>query len=206
MELEMLNIYDQNLNHIGTASRQEVHKRGLWHKTFHCWVVAKEEDGNYIYFQLRSNRKKDYPNKLDITAAGHLLATETIEDGIREVKEEIGIDVAYKELVCLGMVQNCILSEKMVDQEFSYVYLHYLQPKASFTLQEEEVAGIVKAEFDHFYNLCMDRQTEMIVQVIQGEDNKQLEHMVSKNDFVPHEETYFKAVADLIKKELERKN
>ncbi|CAM5275178.1 NUDIX hydrolase OS=Lysinibacillus sphaericus OX=1421 GN=LS41612_02185 PE=4 SV=1 [Lysinibacillus sphaericus] len=46
----------------------------------------------YIYFQIRSGQKKDYPGLLDITAAGHLLAVETVEAGIREVKEELGVN------------------------------------------------------------------------------------------------------------------
>lgn len=92
MDTERLNIFDKKRVHIGTATRGEVHRRGYWHESIHCWFVSREEDDDYIFLQLRSEHKKDYPNLQDIT--GYLLAHETIADGIREVKEETGIEVS----------------------------------------------------------------------------------------------------------------
>ncbi|MEK4700857.1 hypothetical protein MKX47_14755 [Solibacillus sp. FSL R7-0668] len=51
---------------------------------------------------MRSKLKKDYPNQFDITAAGYLLATETVLDGVRELYEELGINIAFEELKALG--------------------------------------------------------------------------------------------------------
>jgi isopentenyldiphosphate isomerase len=101
-EREKIKIFDDNKNLIGEASRSDVHRIGYWHEAFHCWFISNEKGNDYIYLQLSSKNKKDYPNLFDITAAGHLLADETVEDGVRESKEEIGIDVAqliedYKE-------------------------------------------------------------------------------------------------------------
>ncbi|WP_310793579.1 NUDIX hydrolase [Salipaludibacillus neizhouensis] len=103
-EQEKLKIFDDNRNQIGIASRSDVHRVGYWHEVFHCWFVCNIQGTDYIYLQLRSNKKKDYPNLLDITAAGHLLADETVKDGVREIKEEIGIDVAFEELKQLGVI------------------------------------------------------------------------------------------------------
>lgn len=96
---ERLKIFDEDRFQIGIATRDEVHRFGFWHETFHCWFVSEEAGTYYIYLQLRSATKKDYPNLLDITAAGHLLADETVQDGIREIKEEIGIDLTIEDLI-----------------------------------------------------------------------------------------------------------
>src|SRR5690625_3509946 len=69
---EMLNIFDDHKQPIGVATREEVHRMGYWHETFHCWFITLEGNQEYIDFQLRSPQKQDYPNLLDITAAGHL--------------------------------------------------------------------------------------------------------------------------------------
>jgi len=84
MENEQLKIFDEYRNQIGIATREDVHRLGYWHEAFHCWFISKEKGTDYLYLQLRSNTKKDYPNLLDITAAGHLLANETVQDGVRD--------------------------------------------------------------------------------------------------------------------------
>ncbi|MBB6453277.1 isopentenyldiphosphate isomerase [Salirhabdus euzebyi] len=84
MDTERLKIFDDNRNELGVASREDVHKKGFWHETIQCWFISREQDADYIYFQIRSEKKKDYPGMYDITAAGHILANETVEDGVRE--------------------------------------------------------------------------------------------------------------------------
>ena len=48
--MELLDIYDEKGNLIGTEDRKIVHEKGLWHKTVHCWLY--DDKGN-IFFQIR---------------------------------------------------------------------------------------------------------------------------------------------------------
>lgn len=140
MENELLKIFDEHRNPIGTASREEVHRLGYWHETFHCWFIGREVEKDYIYFQIRSDAKKDYPGLLDITAAGHLLATETVLDGVREVKEEIGVNVSFKELISIGMIDYSVTTGELIDKELAHVYLYKCQNSfEDYELQKEEV-------------------------------------------------------------------
>lgn len=154
MESEVLTVFDDQRNPIGRAERGEVHRLGLWHETFHCWFISKEPEKVSLYLQLRSADKKDYPNLLDITAAGHLLESENVRDGIREVKEEIGFDISYDDLMFLGIVEYCAAREGFMDNEFAHVYLHEIvNGWDGFTLQKEEVSGMVKVDFYEFQKL-----------------------------------------------------
>jgi isopentenyldiphosphate isomerase len=206
MENEKLKIFDENRNQIGVASREEVHRIGYWHEAFHCWFVSKENDTDYIYLQLRSNIKKDYPNLLDITAAGHLLENETVEDGIREIREEIGIDFPLDELIPLGVIDYCVIKENFIDKEIANVFLYKSKLNfEDFTLQKEEVAGIVKVRFNDFSKLWFDERDEIEIsgfEIIDDGKKQIIKESVSRDKFVPHQVSFYKAVIQKIQEQV----
>ncbi len=51
---DILKIYDQDLNNIGRATREEVHTQGLLHQVAHVWMFQPKEDDTYIMIQKRS--------------------------------------------------------------------------------------------------------------------------------------------------------
>lgn len=203
MKEELIKTFDQERNQIGVASRDEVHRNGYWHETFQCWFIQTENSIDYIYFQIRSDEKKDYPSLLDITAAGHILADETIEDGVREIEEELGIAVSNEDLQLVGIIEDCIINNHILDREFAHVFVYQMKEEpASFTLQKEEVAGIVRAEFKEFYRFCLGEIEEIKVSgfiIDASEKAATFEKRVTKQNFVPHPETYWTEVAERIK-------
>ncbi|MFC4323072.1 NUDIX hydrolase [Litchfieldia salsa] len=198
---EELKIFDKKRNEIGVAQRDQVHIHGYWHETFHCWFVDKKDGVNHIYFQKRSDVKKDYPNLLDITAAGHILSNESVSDGIREVREELGINVEMEELIPLGIIEDCIISNSFIDREFGHVYVYHMKDKDTFILQQEEVSGIAKTRFDDFFDLCLGEKDTIKIEGFEiNEFGKTFNYIksVSLNEFVPHQRTYLENVAKLI--------
>lgn len=59
---EIFDIYDEEMKKIGQASRQEAYSCGLWHQTFHCWIVSRTEDSPQIVLQMRHREKELYPD------------------------------------------------------------------------------------------------------------------------------------------------
>ncbi|MGD6965938.1 NUDIX hydrolase [Rossellomorea vietnamensis] len=208
MEKETLTIFNNEGVPIGTALRDEVHQKGYWHETFHCWFIERKEGSCYLYFQLRSLKKKDYPNLLDITAAGHILSHETFEEGIREVREETGIEVSFADLVPMGIIPYEVIAENFIDRERARLFLYeFTGSMEDFSLEEEEVSGIYRAEFDQFEKL-IDGGIEYIhlegfQMTLDGKREKK-ELTAQKKDFVPHENSYYQAVLENIRHYIER--
>jgi isopentenyldiphosphate isomerase len=162
---EYLDIYNSKGQHLGVELRKVAHQKGLWHKTFHCWIILKnEKDEVCVLMQKRAATKDSAPNKLDACVAGHYSAGEDIMGGIREFKEETGIDIEIKDLIPLGIrVTVSDYKEKNINKEFQEIFfINKVIPLSKFELPLDEVAGMVElpvkkcmqlfgGEIDHFY-------------------------------------------------------
>lgn len=207
MKTESLNIFDANGIYLGVSSRDEIHKHGYWHETFHCWIISQEGGKNFIHFQVRSAHKKDYPGLLDISAAGHLLANEKVSDGIREVHEELGINVSIEDLISLGTIPDEIIQNDIIDRELghTFMYLIPLQLKDKYVFQVEEVSGIIKIDINSFNELWKEEINEILVEGIVFDEQNQVRNVsrtVQKKDFLPHDDSYITKVMELIKNNL----
>ena len=79
---DILKIYDQDLNNIGRATREEVHTQGLLHQVAHVWMFQPKEDDTYIMIQKRSLDRELYPGKYDLIQTTHFDPDESYEEAI----------------------------------------------------------------------------------------------------------------------------
>ncbi|HSJ36707.1 MAG TPA: NUDIX domain-containing protein, partial [Planococcus sp. (in: firmicutes)] len=200
MEKEMIAVCDEEGVAQGIATREEVHKKGLWHDTFHCWIVEMTEGTPYIHLQLRSPEKKDFPDLLDISAAGHILAHETVVDGAREIKEELGIDVKFDELMPLGIFKDQLAVQNFLDNERCHVFLYITNEKldGAYNFQQEEVAGMFKFDFQEFSDLCSGAAEKIDSKGELATEGKTSPRTMSLADLVPHSPSYLDGVMQAI--------
>jgi isopentenyldiphosphate isomerase len=133
------------------AWKSEAHRLGLWHGCFHCWIVAPEtpSGGPYLFVQRRAAEKETWPDRLDVSVGGHLEAGEEALDGLREVEEELGLEVAARELVPLGTRRVELEIPAGLDREFQEVFLLVRAlSQRDLRFQEEEVAAVVRLRLD----------------------------------------------------------
>jgi isopentenyldiphosphate isomerase len=206
MNDERFDIYDEQLNPIGTASRREVHAKGYWHKSFHCWLVRRDNDRQLVRFQKRQSGKDTYPGYYDITAAGHLSAGETIGDAAREIEEELGISASFAELLPLGEFRKESASEAagvpFIDREISFVYgLRRDVPLDAFRLQAEEVAGIYEIELGEIIALFdgrLDKAMAQGLELLPGGVMHPVLKPVTAAEFVPENDGYYASIFRLL--------
>jgi isopentenyldiphosphate isomerase len=193
---EMIDIYDANLRFLGSMEREQAHLTGQWHRTFHCWIVNTADRS--LFFQVRSFTSKTHPGKLDISAAGHLTAGETIEDGIREVEEELGIEVRLSELIDAG--QRVEVSDKPngpLNREYQSVFLlPTTKVLTDFSPDPGEVAGFASIPIDRGLDLFAERVSSIEVPTVDVRpDGVLVSRMrsVTKDEFIPRIPRYYMA-------------
>lgn len=138
---EPLDVLDELGARVGVERRDVVHRDGLWHRCFHLWVVS----GDGLLLQRRARGKDTFPGMLDATAAGHLLAGESVADGVREAEEELGVPFDLAALEDLG--ERTVVDHPlpgMTNREFQHVFLvRDDRPLEAWTaFDREEVAGL----------------------------------------------------------------
>ncbi len=88
---EVFDVYDEDGNRVGRATRREVHADpSLIHRAVH--VLVFRSDGRLL-MQKRSMQKDVAPGKWDSSVGGHVDAGEgRLEAALRETKEELGLE------------------------------------------------------------------------------------------------------------------
>jgi len=207
---ETIDIYDANLTLIGTMERVKAHKEGQWHKTFHCSVVTREY-GGAILFQLRSPEMVNFPNMLDISAAGHLEAGEKVEEGIREVSEELGITLSKGTLHSLGYrVEVADQKNGQRNREYQAVYiLHIDIPLSEYTPQVEEVTGLLWIRIKDGLALFSGSQNNATMEGIRYNKNRaeweNITREVTIEDFLPRIQNYYLTMCIMAERVLENR-
>jgi isopentenyldiphosphate isomerase len=155
-EDELLDVLRRDGTSTGVRKpREAVHRDGDWHAAFHLWVV---QPGG-VLLQRRGAGKRAWPGRLDATAAGHLTAGETVADGLREVREELGLELTMDALTPLGVHVVDEQHGGRRNRERQHVFaLADARPLDHWTeFERAEIDGLVLVDHDAFSSLVAGR-------------------------------------------------
>jgi isopentenyldiphosphate isomerase len=124
--------------------RGQVHRDGLWHRSFHCWIVRAGARGPELVLQRRAATKDTHPGAWDVSAAGHYRPGEGVNGGLRELQEELGLVAPPSALVWLERHREVLrYPDGLRDREYQDVYLLRCdQPLSAYQPDGEEVDGV----------------------------------------------------------------
>ncbi len=148
LEPELLSVVSPTGIPLGRGARRDVHRDGLWHAVFHCLIVRPGEPARVV-LQRRDRSKPTFPGLLDLSATGHLHDGEGPSDGVREIREELGIEVDPDDLVPVGV--RLLADDTPEGRNRERVHLFFLsddRPLPAFTPGPSEVESLVEAPVD----------------------------------------------------------
>ncbi len=202
MDDELIDIYDSEMNLLGTAMKSQAHNEGLWHKAVHCWIT----DGDKVWLQQRGKAKKVYPGLLDISAAGHLGTGETAKEaGIREIEEEFGLSVCKDDF---SKLFTCRLAEDTAGvriREFCPTYVLKSRWKLSdVIMQPEEVDGIFEAKISEMIELFGGDVDVVKIEGFLRGNSQLVERTATAADFAPHGNNYYLKIFSTLERYAEK--
>lgn len=153
--MEYLDIVDENGEPTGvTVERSKAHAEGIMHRTAHVWIVRMRDGVLEILLQKRSDHKDSFPGCYDISSAGHIPAGVDFKaSAVRELREELGVDVPEDALIFCGVRRIAFDGEfhgqPFHDRQFTKVFALWCDDdESAFTPQPEELSEVRWMPFD----------------------------------------------------------
>lgn len=148
---EFLNLIDDEYHVLEEAKpRSLVHRDGDLHPAVHIWIIKEKDMGVYLLLQKRSANKLIHPSCYDVSSAGHVPQGEEFRiSAVREVGEELGIELHEGKLEFLNLYKSSYNCGDIHDNEVRAVYL--CKEKIctdNLVLQDSEVESVAWAELD----------------------------------------------------------
>lgn len=191
---ELLDVLDATGRRLGVECRSVVHRDGLWHGVFHCLMVRSGLPVTVV-LQRRRLQAKAFAGRLDLSVTGHLVAGEVPVDGVRELREELGLDVSPDRLVGLGTRLLADDSGEGRNLERAHVFLLVEDRRlADFRLDPDEVGGLVEIAVADLLNLLHVPDASVTCAMV-GADGLVGEIVCTCDDLVPMIDGYWTVLA-----------
>lgn len=130
---ETLDVIDEKDEVIGTASREECHEKKLRHRGVQVFVINEEDD---FFIQKRSDKKDVFPGLYEGGVTGHVLSGETCKEAaVRELKEELGINVHENDL------REMFKFKMLFEHEHELITAYLLDYDGKINIDQNEVVS-----------------------------------------------------------------
>ena len=186
---EQLDIFDDKYRSVGTAGKKEAHQKGLWHRVFTCILINPKNKTILLQKKVPGRYSFDRPDYVDVSVGGHYMAGEKIEDGIRELSEEVGIVKKFDDLISIGIRQTAeTIKERYTANEFQHIFICPVDRELEdYKLEEAEVRGLVEFLVDDGVDLLLGRKDKINAKglVVDDSGRKVYDIELTVEDFVP---------------------
>ncbi|MDP3918526.1 MAG: NUDIX domain-containing protein [Nanoarchaeota archaeon] len=160
---ELLDICNEKGAVVSQDTKTNAHKLGLWHQSAHVWIYNSKGE---VLIQLRAKNKSIYPDRWDVSAAGHVDADEDVLDAaVRETEEELNLDLNKDDLTFFKVKKIHYTYNDLINNEFYYIYFYKFDGNIKvLEIQEEEVQEIKFISIDDLEQDLKDNPDKYVPQ------------------------------------------
>lgn len=210
MTEDLIDIYDENMNLLGTASVAQAHQEGLWHKSFHCWIAKRAANHNHkIWIQLRRQNQDNSSLKLDISAAEHIKTGQEPKACIIQTQKELGIFIPSDKLNKLFTARHINARRDYKNYEFCPTYLYETDSELTDLKPNKNlVGGIFETGLKDLQNLFNKKVSKIFIggfKIDKAGIMQPHTGSVNINDFVAHDIKYYQKALKTIENYFEGK-
>ncbi len=160
MKEEILPIYDAFNKSAGTASRSEIHTKGLWHRSVN-FIVLDPKKRTVIFQDSNTLDTYDVEKFFVKMNGGHVQGDNMIQEMSRELNEELGLKIDKADDVhFLGVYQISFEPTKdFINHEFMYFYLvAFSNAFEKINMDGTEVKSIFEIKIDEAVDLLISER------------------------------------------------
>lgn len=151
--MEIWDLYNKNRELIGLDHiRGTEIPEGCYHLVVHVWI--RNNKGEYLISQ-RSADRKSFPLMWECTGGSVLKGEDSLAGAIREVKEEVGIDLsAEKGRIVCSVVRDMVNGERFADilDVWSFEYDGEVDLMQATTSEVAQTVWLTKEQVRELYN------------------------------------------------------
>lgn len=156
--MELIEIVDRDGNFTGQIiDKEEAHDNNLLHNEVAVFII---NDKKQVLLQKRSANKRFNPNKWAL-CAGHVDAGESLESAaLRELKEEVGIDITINDLKPFAEREFTIR-----DSNSHVTYFYYTKSNLNekdFIIQKEELSEVKWFNIDEVIDMIKSKDDSTV--------------------------------------------
>lgn len=158
--MELVDKFNKRREPLNKTTERYERIKGEYCQYVHVWIMNDKKE---FLIQKRSENKKIYPNKWSITGGAVDAGETSLEGALREVKEEIGIDIDKEKMEFMlsfkrthGFVdiwlvkQNVDLKDVVLQKEEVADVKWVTKEELEKMIKNDEVAGTVNIYFKMF--------------------------------------------------------
>jgi 8-oxo-dGTP pyrophosphatase MutT (NUDIX family) len=181
-----------------TKTARQAIADGNWLGTFNIWLFTRDPEPSIIY-QMRSPHVVWEPGKLDVAAGGHYNAGEQEFDGLRELREELGIDIPKEKVQFFGRKLYAGIDVKGRERKsvISVYLAEYDGKLEDMKLQDYEVTAVAKLPIKPLMQVFRGEKTSFEATCLDTSGNN-FTYEVSADSFPYNFDDYQRKMAEFI--------